>query len=357
MITVFINGRFLTQRTTGVQRYAQEIVKGLDAIRGQWGDVVFKIVVPSDGLTHELPLNHIETIVLKGKPGYYWEQIRLGGFIKKQKGRVYLLNLCNLAPLKVGKRNLSTVHDVAFIDHPEFYSKKFVLAYKFLIKRIVRKSTLVFTVTQDSKKRITATYSINPNKIIVTGNGYTESLLNESEQIKDSIRALPDHGYLFSVGSASPNKNLKYIVSTAKKNPEALFIVAGGNNSLFAQLGVEDLPSNVRHLGYVNDAELGFCYRHAYAFVFPSIYEGFGIPPIEAVYCGCRRLVISDIPVLREVLSGCDVNYIDPLDFTGEYFPKELRSLSEEQATSLLQTYTWRKFAVSILDSIHKIAE
>ena len=108
--------------------------------------------------------------------------------------------------------------------------------------------------------------------------------------------------FYFSLGSKSPHKNYKFIIECAKNNPDDIFVVSGNmNNSVFNNVKEEEEIKNVIYTGYLNDEQLVTLYKECKAFIFPSLYEGFGIPPLEALTVGCKKIILSNIPVFKEI--------------------------------------------------------
>ena len=348
MKKIFINGRFLSQRTTGVQRAGREYVKQIDKLNDFWGDNKYYLLVP-ENYDQTFKLANIQLVVLPGKGNYFWEQITLPKYFKREKG-YYLLSLCNLCPLKLKEKNIVMIHDLAFIYHPEFYSWKFNTAYKFFIKREAKKSKEILTISEFSKKQLIETYHIPNNKIAILYSGIPNFSNNEITNKK--LLDLTADKFYFSVGSASPNKNLKFILNLAKNNPNVNFVVSGAQNRVFASLPADDLPKNVQMTGYVSDDELAFLYSKCEGFVFPSIYEGFGLPPLEAVRCGCRKMIVSDIPTMHEIFDDLPVNYISPESSKPVSMDSFDKKLNDEQAGILQRRISYEKSAIWILDFI-----
>jgi glycosyltransferase involved in cell wall biosynthesis len=349
---VYINGKFLTQKTTGVQRCAREFVLELDRQYAKWeGRIEMRLLVPSEGADSSFSTPHISQVSVPGKGNYAWEQIKLPRFIKRQKAGPYkLLSLCNLAPIKLKEKNVLYLHDIAFVLHPEFFSKAFVMAYRFLIKRLVKKAALI-TNSQFSRHQIAEHYHLDEEKILVASPGVRENFEDDSgasQKVKDFASEHPS--FYFSVGSKSPNKNMKYVYACARKNPELVFAISGGAAKSFNKSGLEEeLPPNVFHLGYLEDADLAYLYKRCRALVFPSFYEGFGIPPIEAIRCGCKNVIVSDLPVLREVL-GDAANYIDPNDFDGLSLPE--KEIAQTELDRVASAYRWPVSTERILNNL-----
>lgn len=155
--------------------------------------------------------------------------------------------------------------------------------------------------------------------------------------------------YYFSMSSFEPNKNFKWVAETAKRNPDIKFAVSGAiNEKVFADgLGFER-PENMLLLGYVSDAEAKMLMRDCAGFLFPTYYEGFGIPPLEALSAGAKRIVVADIPVMHEVFED-EVYYIDP-----DKYDYDLSQVPECKSDKALYEYSWEKSARKLYDEVIK---
>ncbi|MGL5051470.1 MAG: hypothetical protein ACRC6E_12715, partial [Fusobacteriaceae bacterium] len=135
-----INGRFLTQNITGVQRFAHEIIRELDKIV-KLGE--YKILAPKNIIYKDLKYENIEIEICGNMKGHLWEQIELPYYVKKHKGE--LLNLCNTAPII--NPGIVAIHDIQTKVHPEFFSKKFALWYNVLNRFNIRNAKKIITVS------------------------------------------------------------------------------------------------------------------------------------------------------------------------------------------------------------------
>lgn len=307
---IYINGRFITQRITGVQRYALEMTKAMDALISQ--DNILKknqyyLISPVGSLFKPF-LNNIEFIEKGISKGHIWEQFELPLYTHDG----FLINFCNCAPLL--KRNQTvTIHDAAVVAMPDTFSWCFRTWYKLMFKILGKTLDHIFTVSNFSKKELHRYFDIPLKKISVTYNGidHIKRIVPNNDVIdKFDIR---NKKYAFAVSSLNPSKNFKLILDVARKMPDILFVIAGGTNSkVFNSIGI-DTPPNVEFIGYVTDEELIALYQHASVFLYPSIYEGFGIPPLEAMSCGCP-VIVSDIEVFHEIYKDsakyCEVNLV-----------------------------------------------
>jgi glycosyltransferase involved in cell wall biosynthesis len=298
---IIVNARFLTQKLTGVQRFAFELAKRLKAVMP---DIVF--VSPSNIIHHELAAQ-LDIVVIGRNKGVVWEQVDLPRYLKKNN-RPLLINLGNVAPLFYDNQ-VVTIHDVSFLVDPTWFSKNFVRFYKFLIPRILKKSKLVFTVSEFSKAEIIRYFDIEAAKINVVYNSVSDL------PVPEPVRAMQSD-YILVVGSIDKRKNIFNLVSAFQSitNRDLKLVIAGDNNPIFSNEGNEELSKHkdIIFTGRVTDQELANLYAGAKLFVYPSLYEGFGIPPLEAMSYGCPTLV-SDIGSLREVCGDASL-YVNPLD-------------------------------------------
>ena len=332
---IFINGKFLCQKITGAQRYATEIVKALDNFVEE---NIFYIIAPSkEYVLNELPktLTNIKVIYIKGKPNYFWEQWTLPRYCKKNKPDD-LLNLCNVAPILYP--GSCTIHDIVFIDAPKGLNWKLKIMYKLITQLNVKRYNNIFTVSKTISKRIQEYYLVN--NVYVTYNGFDHINTFDAEKPQISI---PNEYYL-AVGSMNPNKNFNAIIDLAVKNPNKQFLIVGGSFKSFKKIEYK-IPQNLRFLGYVKDENLIWLYKKAKAFLFPSIYEGFGIPPLEAYILGCKTIICNDIPVLRELFSNIasfvDFNNVDSFNLN-DFKPKtiDISTLPYKWEKSAKKIYT-----------------
>ncbi len=283
---VYINGRFLTQQITGVQQFAFEICRYL-----QHSTLEFVVVVPKDTIIPQA-LSHLEFKEVGQNKGYIWEQIELPGFLKKH-GTPLLLNFCNTAPL-LYKNQWVTIHDLAFMHHPEWFSKSFARVYRFLIPRIVKRSRKVFTVSKTVQQQLAKTFGLPKEDIGLLYNGIPYELLHYEKP------DLPKRSIILTVSSINPRKNLNTLIAAFLQSnlPEYELVIVGAKNDVFAQKEVQQ-DSRILYTGYIPNNEMYRLYYEAKLFVSLSLDEGFGIPVLEALYCGCPVL-LSNIAVYKE---------------------------------------------------------
>lgn len=339
---IVINGKFYGQKRTGVQRYAGEIVSHLDRLARK-GEM--ELLVPADARENVPAFENIKVVVRGKKTGTMWEQTTFSRYVKKN--RAISLDLCNSAPL-TGKK-IVCIHDVKVCVHPEFFSFKFRLWYRFLMKNITKKAKVILTVSEFSKREIEKYYPKARGKVVVAPNAWQHFERGVSSDETLQKYGLERGKYFFAMSSLEPNKNLKWIVESARRNPSEIFAVAGGiNKKVFSDVK-EELPANVRLLGYVEDEEARALMKDCRAFLFVTFYEGFGLPPLEALAAGAPCIIVSDSEVMHEVFEG-DAVFVSP-----EKYDYDLNMLAAEQSSSTcLDKYSWSRSAQIVYETLRE---
>jgi len=347
---LFVNARFLTQHITGVQRYAIEISKQLK-IKLRDG-VVF--LSPKNIVHNEIARN-LGVRVIGKNSGHIWEQLDLPVYIKREGGPL-LLNLANTAPVFY-KNKICVVHDIAYERFPQTFNWKFRLFYKFLIPKILKNSRKIMTVSKFSRNEISQLYGIQSDRIDIVYNSVNTMFKN--------IRTENKEKYILAVSSLHYQKNFHSLIEAfdglGDENIK-LFLV-GEINKNFTNLNLLEKiknNTNIIFIGRVSDEELTRLYSNAICFVFPSFYEGFGIPPLEAQSCGCP-VVCSNAASLPEIY-GDSVVYFNPYnveDMRGkiqmvlndENLQNELRAKGFEN----IKRFSWEESAQKIINLVNKL--
>ena len=298
---IVINARFLTQPLTGVQRFAIEISKRLkETYNGQ------VICLCPKNIIHKQEAKFLEAKVIGCQEGYLWEQVELPLYLRKI-GSPLLINLTNLAPWFY-KNKIYSLLDTSFADNKEWFSWKYSLAYNFLIPKLLNSSKAVITISNFSEKKILQHYDfVSRDKIFVIYCGFNKIA-------PEDVYVSNKENYILSVSSMDPRKNLAGLIEGfniySKKNKNISLYIVGGKNRVFSQLDLQ-LNEKIKLLGRVSDKQLLALYKNAKLFTSLSLYEGFGLPVLEAMSNGVPTLV-SDIPVYKELFKGSTF-FVDPL--------------------------------------------
>ena len=343
MKKLIINGRFLSQQITGVQRVAHELVRELDKLV-ESENIEIVILAPKNIMFENLYKN-IKVKKVGYLTGILWEQLELPFYSIKEKG--ILINLGSVAPII--NTGIVDIHDISFRVNPQFFSKKFSWYYRVLIWILVRTSKKIITVSEFSKQEIIKYYKVPKEKIEVIYNSW-EHILRIEEDITILKRFnLEKKNFYLGVSSIAPNKNFKYIVELAKLYPEKRFVIVGKKNlKVFGKLGIENLE-NIVWCGYVSDEELKALYMTCKGFIYPSFYEGFGLPPLEAMGCGCEEVYVSNTSCLPEIFED-SVVYLNP--YKVEKILKN--SLERKEKEMILNKYIWEKSVKFLLKTVEE---
>lgn len=295
--TLYINGLFLAQKQTGVQVVAYEMCQALHKLG--WHVVcLMPDVEIEDSYTPSF-----EVVKLAGHKGHVWEQTTLRSYLKKI-GSPLFINLFGLGV--VGYKNqIVSVHDIAYSVNPKWFGWSYRTVYGLLLPILTRQARKVLTVSEFSKREIIKEYSIPSDKILIV-----------SPAPKKRPHSEMDPGiegkYVIAVSSIDPRKNFEILVKAFAKRPDdgVKLIVVGGGNKVFGNTEIDNSDERIQFLGRVPDERLDSLYRNASLYVCSSLYEGFGIPALEAMQHGCP-VAVSDIEVFHEVL-GDNAVYFDP---------------------------------------------
>ena len=346
MTKLYINGRFLAQRISGVQRYGREVLRELDLIfEGLNGSVRAEILIPKG--SWNLPAYHAISIRQVGfLTGHAWEQFELPFFCR---GHV-LFTPCSAAPL-LHNRNAVTIHDAAIFSAPDGYSLPYRIWYRILGRVLCRTAIKVLTVSEFSKQELLRWCCRDASKIAVIYEGREHARAVEPDSSILERFSLSPRRYVLAVGSNNPNKNFRILARVLPHLQDLNYDIAvAGNHDDRVFRSAAAKSSEVKELGSVTEGELRALYEHAACFVFPSLYEGFGLPPLEALSLGCP-VVVSDRASMPEVFEGlarfCNPN--DSEDIARQIIAaiesgREQRK-SEVTADLQLARFSWRTCA------------
>ncbi len=300
---ILINGRFLTQPITGVQRYAREIAYALIKLKEK--QYKFIIAVPNSKILG--PPSDIEIFYDNSSlKGVIWQQIRLPVLMKKLRADL-LWSPCNIGPVFI-RNHVVTIHDASVFAGPHWFSQRFRMYYRLTLPILGRMAKRVITDSNFSREELIKYRVTFAEKISVI----TAGVNPEFTPVETKILDFP---YILTVGSRDPRKNIWRFVNAWQQLPVDIkgnrkLVVAGKGAKSFSAEIFTETPADVYFIGYVDDKDLPALYSGADIFVFPSLYEGFGLPPLEAMACGCP-VVVSNVASLPEVC-GDAAYYVDP---------------------------------------------
>jgi glycosyltransferase involved in cell wall biosynthesis len=316
-----LNGKFTAQRTTGVQRHAAEVLRALDALLLDSPGHVLHAQPPVLYMPAGAPPPRFALIRVRACPGpvqglgaialHLWEQWTLP---RMARGGL-LLSLAGSSPAWGGLR-VVTLHDAALWDHPQAYGRVFRAWYRWLFGRQARHAAALLTVSRFSQGRLAQALGLPLQRLSVVpgGSGHLQGVVPDERIL---TRLGVERGrYFVAVASSNPTKNLARLVQAHADAGAALpplVLVGGASPGVFASPPVTEAGGpGLRMAGTVSDAELKALLAHALALVCPSLYEGFGLPVLEAMDCACPVLA-ARAASLPEV-AGSAALYADPTD-------------------------------------------
>ncbi len=284
-MTIAINARFLTQAMSGVQRFAREVTTAMAALSAAGQAPPLRLLAPKGA---PAAFAGLKVEIVGRLSGQAWEQLEL----PRAAGRDMLLNLGNTAPL-LRRRQAVVIHDAGAFDTPESYSFAFRSWYRTLHLALPRLGTRIITVSDFSRTRLSRRLGIDPARIGVVAEGGEHALRDPADGSVLARHGLAPRGYALAVGTRAAHKNLDALrdaVALLARRGLVLAVAGAADASVFRNAGDVDAA---RALGRVTDAELRALYENALCLIFPSRYEGFGLPPLEAMWCHCPVLAAS----------------------------------------------------------------
>jgi glycosyltransferase involved in cell wall biosynthesis len=298
-----LNARFLTQPQTGVQRYSLELLNALDEIL----EPGLAVAYCQSGFNTKVSWKNIRLTEGGWFKGNLWEQIDLP---RLSRGSM-LFSPANVGPF-FQRQQVVTIHDASVFSNPDSYNWTFRLKYQITYQRMASIANHIITTSEFSKTELQHWLKLMPDQIsvIYEGREHFERIAADTSVMERlSLEVKP---FFIMVGSNSPHKNLKVVLAANelldKKRYEIIW-VGGDFSRVFRSTNLEFAP-NIKKVGYLSNQELKALYCEAAGLIFPSLYEGFGLPLVEAMTCSCP-VICSDIPSSREVCGEAAL-FFDP---------------------------------------------
>ena len=352
---IFINGRFLSQSLTGVQRYAAEMVTTIDEMlaarrapdslqQAEW-----ELLAPPDA-DLSFRLQYIAPRKVGDRRGHLWDQADLS----RAASDGLLLSLANSGPV-LHANQLVVLHDAQVFRRPEFFGWSYRTAHRSLGYLLARRATIA-TVSGFSQRELASVLRLQPSAIPIFPNSADHFARTEPDFGIIERLGITPHRYFLLVGSMTRNKNIALAVEAFRRlgrDDVTIVVVGGVNQKVFAQNSITT-ERNVIFAGRLRDEEIAALYARAAAFIFPSLYEGFGVPPLEAMTFGCP-VIASTADAVKETC-GDAASYFDPHDVDDlqqcmvtriEAGPISIEERKRQNAR--LQHYSWKTSADAML--------
>ncbi len=284
-----------------------------------------------------------------------WEQF-LAPLLLRRSGADLFHGVHSVAPLTCPVPSVVTVHDLAFIRFPRTFRAYNRLYLDLATRLSVRRAARILVVSEHTRREVIGLLGVDPERVVVTPNAVRAHFRPPDPAVLETFRArrgLPERFVLY-VGTLEPRKNLTTLLEAYARVAQrhaAPLLVGGGKgwlyDAVFQRLEALGLREQVRFVGYLEEEELPLWYAAATVFVFPSIYEGFGMPPLEAMACG-TPVVASNTSSLPEVVgdAGLTVSPYDPAALAEAILraldDAELRQELRERGLRQAQAFSWR---------------
>jgi glycosyltransferase involved in cell wall biosynthesis len=323
---VGLDGYPLTEPRTGVGHYTLELARAL-AIASPSDQ--FELVSPAafeptivDELNRASLANlHSTTAKASSIRGHWWS---IGLPLYARRARFDLFHGTNFdVPLWNSRRSVVTIHDLSSLLHPDKHRQRSVRRARVRLPLAIRLAKKIITPTESVKREVCEYFAVNPNKVAAIPLAARRNFqtLVPSQTIAIRKRLNIEDDFLLFVGTLEPRKNLltllkalQQILSQTSLRPQ--LVIAGGEGWLmdetFSFMDKSEISGRLRLTGYLGDEELCALYSSCRLFIYPSLYEGFGLPPLEAMACGAP-VIAGRIPALQETL-GQSARLVDPND-------------------------------------------
>lgn len=349
-------GDWILEQMVGIQRYTYQILLELDNyLDTQNFDSCIELIVPSNA-TWTPSFNNISIKrigkIKNGIQKHIWQQITFPMYVRKNRG----IGVDLTADLPIFGCRVYAIHDCIQEAFPENFSDHKLFLKLTLLKRnliTLKQNCRFVTLTHDSKNELIKYYPRTNGRIKIVSCGWEHMLKTKTDDnIFNKIDLVPNEEYFFSLGSKYKHKNFKWVINVAKNNLKYKFIITGTNIFSNNENELKEiLPRNVIFTGYISDEEIKSLMLHSKAVIQPSLYEGFGLPPLEALSLG-KKIIISNVSCFPEVYQK-SAYYIDP--YSEDCNLNLLLSKKVDSAQNVLKRYTWKNSMLDLLDLLKSI--
>lgn len=367
-LTIAVDAHAIGRRQTGNEVYVRSLIRRYPQIRPEADFVAYTCCDEADewmpeGVRHRKVARN--------------PFVRLGYDLasKVSEDKPDLLHVQYTAPVYSSAPIVATIHDVSYIDRPDYLPRSRAMQLRVTVKRTVKRAAKIITVSEFSRQRIAESYGLDPDQIAVTPLAAQKSFqpMNHEVAAQRARQSLGiDRPFLLNVGDLHPRKNqiglVRAFSELIRERPELPHVlVMAGQHTWFAprvleairESGVSDRIVLTR---FVDDETLRLLYNGCDLFVFPSFYEGFGLPVIEAMACG-RPVVCSSATALPEVTNGAAVLF-EPHSTAQQMramrdvlLDRELSERMQRKSVHRSQTFDWNETARRTLDVYSEVAE
>lgn len=356
-----------TKNISGVGNYTKLLTEALDdtpntTVWASYFNFLNRQITPALNVRNNLEKNSLIPLKIYAKLQSYAVALPFDLF----KRQVDLTIFPNFAtwPTSASKLRATVVHDLTYLYFPELVEEKNLAHLRRVVPRSIKKADFIITVSESVKSELVKEFQLNPEQCIVTTIPPDASFAmrnpNEIHQKYD----IPTKDFIFFIGNLEPRKDIPTLIAAYRQLPNKVkqrysLVLAGGKGwktekSEAAIREAQEAGEQIVHVGYIDQADASAFHQQASLFVMSSLYEGFGMPILEALISG-TPVVATDIPVLREA-GGTAALYAKPQD-SDDFAVKIQRALADDtlrkelltHATTHLQTFSWNSNVEAIL--------
>jgi glycosyltransferase involved in cell wall biosynthesis len=311
-VKVAFDAHMIGRRETGNESYAVNLLRALTT---GWPDDVYEVLTTNPSLLAsvlQLPLNAHAVRVWPG-----WSPLRITLAIPSMARlkRADVLHMTTyVTPPWPTTPTVVTVHDLSYLKYPNAFSPRVRTMLKTLVPASVRVAARVIAVSEQTKRDLVSAYGLPAEKVVVTPLAPGPAFIKLEDPGELQLPRGITEPYVLAVGNLEPRKNLDrlldaFFVTARDRGFDGKLVLVGkgsGAQRILAKVRQAGFESRVVLTGFVTEAELVVLYNRAKLFVYPSLYEGFGLPPVEAMACGCP-VVASNTSVLPETLGDAAI--------------------------------------------------
>lgn len=344
---------FLSEKPTGLGIYTREVLKEIVPFLNQES---FRVLLSESQQENNLNINCPVFVRDRTTRNPFLRSLYLNSFKSS-----FFYSLTHHGQVNCKGAQIITIHDLIPLYFPQQYRMQYYY-YKYYLPKVVKNSDLIITISESTKQDIMKFYSIDEKRIKVIYNGY-----NHFTKLENSVDGPKfEKPYVLMVGATFPHKNIHSVIEAYKKIYRKVdfdCIIVGKESNYFNYLKKfiheNELSNRVHILGYVNDRELSNLYINANMFIYPSLYEGFGLPILEAMHYNIPT-AIAKTSSLPEVAGDASVQFnphnIDEISsmMMELYNSNALRNKLIKKGTENLKRFSWKKTGQDIIAELKR---
>lgn len=368
---ICIDAHVLGDKSGGNETYYRNIIDNIHKFMKQDDEIILLMSSKKEAeRINKKNIRNIKTVFFKSKNPIIRYLYEIPKLVRKYKADV--LHTQYYAPLIKNCKLVVTIHDISYEHFPEYFKKLELIRNRVWIWYSSKISDIILTVSEYSKKDISEIYKINKDKIVVTHLATSEIYKQVDEKLVEETKEKfgIKGNYLLTVGNLQPRKNMVRLINSyteiKSNNPEFnLKLVIVGKKAwkfdgIFKTVNSANLNDEVILTDYVSDYELVNLYNGAEIFIYPSIFEGFGLPVIEAMACG-TPVITSNLSSLPEV-AGDAAALINPFDnndiintLEKVYFDEGYKNILIKKGLKRFKEFSWNKTSSKVIDVYRQV--